>query len=1102
MALQPILMPILSLFRSAGITQARSAIFGLNKDFNHFATSVGKSAAAFAAFQGLAGARQFTVDAVEATQRFERNLLGLQQVFESATPGLRSFVREVENYGLSQAQAAQAAVFIGSVLKQYGFSVDEASMQTQRLTTLAQDLATTYGYDVQEALLAITALFRGEFDPIEKFGVAMKQSEINARMAADGFGNLEGEAFNLASAQTRLTMLFERAGDSVGAYTRAADTLFAAQQQLNAVISNMQVAFGAPLQRPIAQVINQFTELAQKYGPDVQAIGVSIGEAISGMAPLFKALSETFFLLIAPLNTVVRGIGALATGLSAVLTPVLNLANHAIDRFNTSLAYLALQTDLFEESLASSTEEGNGFLDFLNNTLHLDKTIKNFQDFGDSIGYAFDEMERQVDLNRNNQFTEASRDTVMAANAMRLFGNNVKEAVPELTYFEAELRSLGVYSKDTENKLNGLALVFTEIEEAALKSNASSALDEIGFSAAQIEEILTRPDWATIFGQISHLARLAAIDIAMSTTLAMAIGIDNAQAALDKLLASFNTGSGGGGGTAAKDYVKDFFSGITAEIEKQEARIKLERMGASEGLIEAIIGSQGFEKVFARILRDGVSGLNKLQGEFNRTGAGIDELTSALEEFEKAQKKALEAAQDEIDSNAEALQRLADTAQQAYERAVEAADEFLYKMMELGQIDILPNAEEEIGKFESQIVDSIDRIRTELKSAFRDKLIYQEDFDAISAWASAEEFELRRIAQARDDLANRFSLSEALIGDYQKALTGALQLTSLLGQIKKETEKRTVTEVQEGMVSIAGSMRVFGLTISRSYEETIDKTVSKSEGLLQGFRDMAVKAREFAENLRKLDQMGLDPMLFDQLVQAGVVAGGETAQALIDGGQDSVDEISDIFAEINTLGADLGEEVAASLYGSGIDMADGLLEGIRSKQDEFSAQARAMAKAFSDEFNAKLTVAAAKPVEAAREVAQTAQTVATQAATANAAALKQLDDLISGASRALEGKLPSSFIPGIQEKLGAFQALRTDILSGQVQDISSITAGMTSADAAAALRATGGATVNNYYEVKVEASSRSAGAKAGEAAVEALQRFGNVNGNFQVSVNV
>jgi hypothetical protein len=41
------------------------------------------------------------------------------------------------------------------------------------------DLAATYGYDVQEALLGMTALFRGEYDPIEKFGVAMKQNEIN-----------------------------------------------------------------------------------------------------------------------------------------------------------------------------------------------------------------------------------------------------------------------------------------------------------------------------------------------------------------------------------------------------------------------------------------------------------------------------------------------------------------------------------------------------------------------------------------------------------------------------------------------------------------------------------------------------------------------------------------------------------------------------------------------------------------------------------------------------------------------------------------------------------------------------------------------------------
>jgi hypothetical protein len=67
------------------------------------------------------------------------------------------------------------------------------------------------------------------------------------------------------------------------------------------------------------------------------------------------------------------------------------------------------------------------------------------------------------------------------------------------------------------------------------------------------------------------------------------------------------------------------------------------------------------------------------------------------------------------------------------------------------------------------------------------------------------------------------------------------------------------------------------------------------------------------------------------LYSAGVEAGGETAQALVDGGQETVSEISSIFAEVNALGATLGEEVATTLYGTGIDLADGLIEGILVK---------------------------------------------------------------------------------------------------------------------------------------------------------------------------
>jgi len=169
--------------------------------------------------------------------------------FETATPGIMRFTKEVENYGISQQQAAKASVFLGSVLKQYGFNVNESAAETERLVTLAQDLATTYGYELSDALLAITALFRGEYDPIEKFGVAMKQNEINAYLAAQGLGDLTGAERANAEATARLTLLFERAGDSVGAFERASDTLYGSQQRLNAVMGNLQVAFGEAFQR-------------------------------------------------------------------------------------------------------------------------------------------------------------------------------------------------------------------------------------------------------------------------------------------------------------------------------------------------------------------------------------------------------------------------------------------------------------------------------------------------------------------------------------------------------------------------------------------------------------------------------------------------------------------------------------------------------------------------------------------------------------------------------------------------------------------------------------------------------------------------------------
>jgi hypothetical protein len=660
-----------------------------------------------------------------------------------------------------------------------------------------------------------------------------------------------------------------------------------------------------------------------------------------------------------------------------------------------------------------------------------------------------------------------------SAYAARAAAKAAEEAGPSFTYFQKELETTGTYAKDAEGNLIGLASLFGDIEEAALKSNASEALEDIGFNAGQIAEILTRPDWAQIFGEISRLAKITAIDISKVTSVTGLGIIGAAQASLDELLKGLK--GGGDSGSPAKNFVKEFFDGIEEEMAKQQARLKLAGMGASTGLIDSILGSEGWEKVFARVIRDGVPGLKRLQAEWNRTGAGIEEANSKQEAFRKEQEKVAEAARELAEEFIQARQKEADAAKQAYDDAVAARDSFLKSFTKTSQMQFLPNFEVELGRFEASVLDTAKTIREGLADAFSDKVIGKTEFDALNRFVAIEETALRAVAKQRDELAERYTLSEALINDYKRAFTSALSLTSLFGRISDKAEKTTVQEVSKGVITLGKNLREFGVTVTRSFEQTVESVTDKSAGLLDGFREMAVKARAFAQNLRTLKQMGLDPMLFNQLVEAGVEAGGATAQALVDGGSDTITEINSLFKEINDLGAGLGEEAAAKLYGSGINMADGLLAGIRSKQSELETLARTFANAFNTEFSKRINVAVNIPVQAAQAVSNAAAAAVPKIDELDMAGLTKIRGLIANAEAFLKTNLSVFEQLRAEDVLDIYKGIEQDLLNRRPVDLSGIRSGMSVSDLAEAAVKGGATTVNNIYiEVKTDATQSNA----------------------------
>lgn len=172
---------------------------------------------------------------------------------------------------------------------------------------------------------------------------------------------------------------------------------------------------------------------------------------------------------------------------------------------------------------------------------------------------------------------------------------------------------------------------------------------------------------------------------------------------------------------------------------------------------------------------------------------------------------------------------------------------------------------------------------------------------------------------------------------------------------------RTITTGVTGLANITGflettteSVTTSVRTIANGIETIITKTadVTKSGGLVDNFQKVVDKTKAFAKNLIDLKKMGLNKNLFAQLVNAGADAGGATAQALVDGGADTITALNDLYKQLDDTATIIAQETTDTLYDVGQQVVtNGFIEGLVSQQDALAAAAEALASSFASAFN-------------------------------------------------------------------------------------------------------------------------------------------------------
>ncbi len=836
MANKSIIFKVLSTFSGKGVDDATKDFKKLGGQFEKLNRNALKLGASFAAMKvGQLGMR-FIGDSVNQARDLTRNLNGLQTVFQGTTPQMVEFAKNASDMGLSMNQAAKASTFIGSVLKQSGFSISETADLTERLVGLGTDLAITYGYDVQEALLGMTALFRGEYDPIEKFGVAMKQNEINIALTERGMGNLTGASRRLAEQQIRVEFLFDRASDALGQYSKQAGTLFAAQQTLRAEFENLQAVVGFAL-TPV------FAELALALRPLVVELAPVLLGIFKSLIPAIKAATDNKEEFV----NVVIGATQIIFGIVKAIA---------------SFAKLLIENIVFVKNLAI------GFV-------------------GLSVGIA-------------------------VFNALKVGANLALGAIGAL--FGA-------------TKALNAELLITRIRIAA----TGFGLIAVGIGAI-----------ATMFMTTGDAAENGADDIKKY--------IDEATASLENLeedslgatatIADMNENLQEVGGSAAKatDAVGDFFRSLGDDAAKLSAKLELETLGASESLINKILGSgdQWFQ-VFKEVTRDGMRSVQEVQAMFLQTGEGFQESLDAYEaEFD------------------------------AFTDFKESAEEALASFQEFTQeFEILPSISRDLGRFEQSAVEHLESIEEKLKDAFDNGQLLDESYQNLLEYSRTELGVLQGIERQRDELLARRDAAAALINSVQDSVRQSADIVKILDNAQDAAEGMNAVQFATEVVHSGRSLKEFSTALISDFAEPIETARSKADLLVDGYRSVVERTREFVENIKALKALGLDPQLFNQLVEAGVEAGGETAKALVEGGSETINELNSLFGELDALGAELGENTAQVMFGQGENFVNGIVDGLDSQLEELENMADSLAESFTTTFEEVLVAGIERAIAAA-----------------------------------------------------------------------------------------------------------------------------------------
>ena len=234
---------------------------------------------------------------IKPASDFEESLQKFNVIFKDVGKEAMAMAESIrESYGLSRDETITLLGNTGDLLTGFGATGEEALNLSAKVQKLAADTASfsNIAGGTAQASRALTAALLGEREQVKQLGIVIRQTDVDARLAAEGKDKLTGKAKLLATAEVTLAIATEQSKNAIGDFARSSDSAANVARRLSAVMKDVAVDLGQQLLPGLNDLGRTMLVVAKDGGPlyeFIKDLFSAFGKLLTGMSNVANGMN-------------------------------------------------------------------------------------------------------------------------------------------------------------------------------------------------------------------------------------------------------------------------------------------------------------------------------------------------------------------------------------------------------------------------------------------------------------------------------------------------------------------------------------------------------------------------------------------------------------------------------------------------------------------------------------------------------------------------------------------------------------------------------------------------------------------------------------------